>query len=385
MIKSRIKRAAVFTVTALMGITFPMRVLAADPEFARTSEEWAKLQDNVLEYEELADLIHEYNGTVQNNQYEYNQFIKDYGRTREDIYDAYMDLADDLEASMTGDDSGSGMVSDFQLQLQADQLREQADDNLEDSRCYYLSYAQTEASLVMSAQSRYISYYKNQIELEEAQEQKKVLENTYALTESKKQAGLATEADVLDAKEAVQKQQKTIDSLTQQIENTRQSLIVMLGWKGTDQPEIMEIPEVDLAEIEAIDLEADKQKALETNYTLAINKQKLENATDADNKKNLQATIEDNERQIGVSVTSAWQSLQTAKLSYEQAAADEQAEERNMTLAEQKRSAGMLTEYEYEEQQISLASKKRSLETASLSLLEALETYRWNVNGLASA
>ena len=31
------------------------------PEFAYSAEKWASLRDNVMEYEELADLVHEYN------------------------------------------------------------------------------------------------------------------------------------------------------------------------------------------------------------------------------------------------------------------------------------------------------------------------------------
>ena len=39
----------------------------ASPEFAYSAEKWAALRDDVLEYGELADLIHEYNATVINN------------------------------------------------------------------------------------------------------------------------------------------------------------------------------------------------------------------------------------------------------------------------------------------------------------------------------
>lgn len=370
--------------SVVMGISLPMTALASSPEFARTSEEWASLQDNILEYDELADLIHEYNITVQNNQYTYNQFIKDYGRSKTDVAEKYRELADDLEDEVTGED-GAGRVSDYQLELQAKELREQADDNVEDSRTYQLTYAQAEDSLVQSAQSNFISYYKNQLELEAALETKKTLENTYTLTIAQRQAGTATDADVLDAQEAVLNQETTISNLEQTIENTRQTLIVMCGWQGSDQPQIQQVPEVDLAQIDAINLEADQQTALETNYTLRINQIKLENAEDADNKANIQKTIDANKRQIGVSVASAWQSLNTARLSYEQAVSDETAEERNMTLAQQKWDAGMITRYDYENQQSTLASKKLAVQTAQLDLLTALENYRWNVNGLASA
>lgn len=159
-----------------------------------------RLQDQVLEYDEIADLIHEYNVTVQNNQYEYHQFIKDYGTTKDDVSEAYLDLADELEASMTGED-GMAMVSDFQLEQQAKRLREQADDNLEDSRIYYLTYCQAEDSLVLSAQSKFLSYYKSQLELEAAKEQKQLLENSCELIRLQYQARSGTQSEVLEAEE----------------------------------------------------------------------------------------------------------------------------------------------------------------------------------------
>lgn len=378
-------KVTAWSLAGVMGIAVPMTALASSPEFARSAEEWERLRDHVLEYEEIADLIHEYNVTVQNNQYEYREFIKDYGKTREDIAQAYRDLADDLESNMTGDDNGAAMVSDLQLELQAKQLREQADENLEDSQIYYWTYAQAEDNLVLSAQSKFISYYRKQLELESAKEEKTNLENEYALTVTKQQAGTATEMELLAVWERVLEQEKTVTELEQAIEDTKQKLIIMLGWSGNDQPEIMGIPEIDVSEIEAIDLEEDKQKAQEANYTLKINKRKLENAKDADNRSKIQNTIQGNERQINVSVTSAWQNLQTAKRNYEQAQADAAAEERNMELTSQKWSAGMITKYEYEKQQSTLNSSRNAVQESKLDLLEALETYRWNVNGLAAA
>jgi len=380
-----INKITAWSLAGAMGISIPMTALAGSPEFSRSAEEWAGLKDNVLEYEEIGDLIHEYNVTVQNNQYDYNQFIKDYGKTREDVAQSYRDLADDLESSKSGEDSGAAMVSDLQLELQAKQLREQADDNLEDSQINYWTYEQAEDNLTLSAQSKFISYYKKQLELESAQVELKNMENDYNLAVTKRQAGTVTEADVLDCKEQMLEQEKTVSKLEQEIESTRQKLIVMLGWSGGDQPEIKDISELNLSEYENIDLEADKQKAQENNYTLKINKRKLENAKDDNNKEKISNTIEGNQRQINVSVTSAWQNLQTAKLSYEQAEADATTEQRNMELTQQKWNAGMITKYEYEKQQSTLSSAKNSVKAARLSLLETLETYKWNINGLASA
>lgn len=368
-----------------IGISAPARVLASSPEFSRTAEEWSALQDDNLEYSEIADLIHEYNPTVQNNQYEYQKFIRDYGTTREDVSNSYLDLAEDLEASKSGDDSGSGRVSDLSLEVQAKSLREQADNNLEDSRIYYLNYAQAEDNLVLSAQSKFLSYYKNQLQLEEAQATLIRLKQDYELAQTKRSAGTITDADVLTALEAVQDQENTIQKMEQQVESTRQSLIVMLGWDSSAQPTIGELPEVDLSVVDQIDLSADQQTALEKNYTLLVNQRKLENAVSDDTKRNLNTTIAGNERKIRASVASAYQNLKNAKLAYEQAQASLTTQERQASLAEQKLSVGMITAYENQTQQIALTNSRLALKEASISYQDALETYRWNVNGLASA
>lgn len=368
-----------------IGISAPARVLASSPEFSRTAEEWSALQDDNLEYSEIADLIHEYNPTVQNNQYEYQKFIRDYGTTREDVSNSYLDLAEDLEASKSGDDSGSGRVSDLSLEVQAKSLREQADNNLEDSRIYYLNYAQAEDNIVLSAQSKFLSYYKNQLQLEEAQATLTRLKQDYELAQTKRSAGTITDADVLTALEAVQDQENTIQKMEQQVESARQSLIVMLGWDSSATPTIGELPEVDLSVVDQIDLSADQQTALEKNYTLLVNQRKLENAVSDDTKRNLNTTIAGNERKIRASVASAYQNLKNAKLAYEQAQASLTTQERQASLSEQKLSAGMITAYENQTQQIALTNSRLALKEASISYQDALETYRWNVNGLASA
>ena len=369
----------------ILRLAITVTALAASPEFARTAEEWESLRDNVLEYSEIPELIQEYNVTVLNNQQEYNEFIKDYGKTREDIANSYLELAGDLEDAMTGDDSGMGLVSDMQLELQAKQMREQADDVLEDSQIYAWTYAMARDNLTLTAQSRFLSYYKKQLELQSAEAELASIKNDAALMETRCQAGMATYSDVLTAQEKVLTQEKAVEAVWQETEDTRGRLLVMLGWKSTDQPIIGEVPEIQMEEIDGIDLEADKGKALETNYTLKINKRKLENAQDSYSKTKLQNTIQSNEKQIEVSVASAWQNLQSAKRSYLLAQSENASQQRTMEVSEQKWSTGMITRYEYEKQQSSLLSSENAVEVAKLSLVESLETYRWNVNGLAAA
>lgn len=80
----------------------PVQVLAASPQFAYSTEKWASLQDDKLEFDEIADLIHEYNSTVEKNRIEY----KDYqGKNSNEIAQDYYDTADEIESSIEYPDS----------------------------------------------------------------------------------------------------------------------------------------------------------------------------------------------------------------------------------------------------------------------------------------
>ena len=50
------KIAGLFAMALMMSVT-PLQAFATSPEFAYTAEKWASLQDNKLEYGEIADLI----------------------------------------------------------------------------------------------------------------------------------------------------------------------------------------------------------------------------------------------------------------------------------------------------------------------------------------
>ena len=110
------KQAISLGMALLLAASLPGTALAVSPEFARTEEEWARLRDNTMEFDELAGLIHEYNTTVQNNQYAYKDYL---GKDRQDVEQDYRDLADELYASMSGDDDMQSMISDLNLEIQA--------------------------------------------------------------------------------------------------------------------------------------------------------------------------------------------------------------------------------------------------------------------------
>lgn len=370
---------------AAVGLTGPWPAWAASPEFARTGEEWAKLRDDVIEYGELADLIHEYNATVQNNQYDYQKFREDYGDTNSEVADAYYDLAQDYYNDMSGEDDASSRMSDLNLQILGDNMMEQADESLEDSKIYLLTYEQAEKDLVVTAQSKMISYYEQLLKQQQKEASLEEAKQDYSLAQVKYAAGTITQVEVLSAQEAVQSAEDELKQLGSEIRNTKETLLVLLGWNYNDSPVIGELPELDMSRIDSMDPEKELNQALENNYTLKINRRKLENAKSQTTSDSLKTAIANNEKQIGASLSSAYKSVLSARITYQQALTQAQLEETNTQIAAGKLQAGMMTRLEYEKQVHARDNSQITSKTAALSLMTAMENYQWAVNGLAAA
>ena len=369
--------AAVLAAAAPTGTAW-----AGSPEFARSAEEWAKLRDNVMEYDELAGLIHEYNVTVQNNQRDYNEKKN---KTSDEIAQDYRDAADAVRSSMSGDDSPQAILQDSMAEAQALSLEQQADDNMEDSEIFKMTYDQTEATLVSNAQTNMISYHQKARDLDLKKKNRELLAATYDSVVLKMNHGMATQMDVLTAQENLQNADAAILTAESDLENTRQTLCVMLGWRYDASPEIREIPAVDLNRIQSMDPAADKAKALESNYTLRINKKKLANSSNNSKKESLQMTIDDNIQRIGSSVDSAYKNVIQSQTAYQQAVVSLEVASKNMEAAERKMQIGTLSRLDYLTQQYAYLQAQVAMEDASMALFQAVESYDWNLSGLASA
>ena len=376
------KQISAFCLAAALTVSGPAAtVWAGSPEFARTPEEWAKLRDNVMEYDELAGLIREYNVTVQKNQLDINDKKKDDRITSDQNAQYYRDAANDYRNMITGDDP----VSDASGAASANRAEVMADNNVEDLQVYQLTYEQEEANLVATAQSSMITYFQQRYELETAKSSLEFLEAAYQSALVKQSAGMATQTDVLGALESVQSTQASIDKLTSSVEETRQKLCVMLGWKYNDTPDILEIPAVNMERIAAMNPDIDKEFALGNSYTLKINKRKLENAVGDITKQTLNRTISNNEQNIGSDLTKRYRAVLQAKAAYDQAGAELALESKNMDTAQRKYDLGALSKLDYLKQKNAYDTKNLAIKTAELALFQAVQNYDNALNGLASA
>ena len=384
------KHTAAFVMAGVMLAVSAFPASASSPEFARTPEEWARLEDNVLEYEEIEDLIAEYNAAVQVNQLDLNEFKRKYGNTKDDVSAQYRDMANEIYASVDypdSDDPMYGIMVSAVLteELQAKNMLQQADDNLEDSEIIYLGYKQSEKTLATVAQSNMVNYAKGLLQIEQAELALSQARSAMSSVNTRRANGLATQAEVLSAQETLMTAERSIESARAGAENVRQKLLVMLGWQYDASPEIRNIPAADMQRIGGMDPQADKERAVENNYTLKINKKKLANAQTANTIDSLEKTIKDNEQKIGSSLVTNYQNVLTAKLAYDQAVSELDVEMRNLHSLEINYQQGNASRTQLENQQFAVRSKQLAVQIADMNLFQTMETYDWAVNGLANA
>ena len=368
----------------------PVQAMVGSPAFSRTAEEWARLQDDVIEYDELADLIHEYNATVQKNQIDLNEFQKEYGTSRDDVSDRYRELADELESDLSYPDSGDsdyasrmGVIISNETQIK--NYRELADDNVEDLAIKRMTYDSAEAVLVSTAQTHMINYYLYQLQLQADQKKLELLQENLQSAQKKKEVGMTTDVDVLNAQENVRNGEQAVQSDETSIDNVHQRLIVLLGWKHDASPEIRELPALDVAKIDAMNPAEDKAAALENNYTLKVNKRKYENATSEDTKESLEKSIRDNEQNIGANLSAEYQNVLSLKTAYDLAAAQASLDARDFETAKRQYELGNISRLDYVTSQNTAETSALNQQMAALKLFQAIQTYEWAVNGLASA
>ena len=222
-----------------------------------------------------------------------------------------------------------------------------------------------------------ISYYEKLIQKEQAEATLTEAKENLALAQTKLSAGTITQLDLLTAQENVQTAENNLTQLENTIKNLKENFQVLLGWSYNDSPEIGSLTDVDENEIAAMNPDTDLAQAIENNYTLKINERKLENAKNETVKNQLTTAIANNKKQIGASLSGAYKKVQ--------AQTKAQLEQTNLSNAALKMAAGMMTKNDYDAQERAAKTSENSVKTAQISLLSAVENYKWAVKGLAAA
>lgn len=372
---------------AVMTGSMALPALAAGPG-AVNSEQRQKLEDNTLEYEELEQLVHVYNVTVVNNRVSYEKAEADSsGISQSDVYwQSANDAQEAAEAARAASDAALGNAKLKAIaagaEAAAQQAVSQAENNMNSMETTKLNYDKLEKSTVMQAQATMNTLQQLQLQLEPLNKNRELLEAVVLSTQTRKDLGMATQADVLTAQQNVQSMNAQIANLENQIKTAKQKLCIMTGWQADANPEIMPVPETDLNRITAMNLEQDIAKALEQDYTLKIDNMKLKNAGSLENTQMMEKTVANDKEQIASAVNTAYQNTMQAKAAYDQAVLDFEIAAKSMSAADTKYQLGSLSKLEHLKEQAAYVTAQAAKEAKNLALFQAMETYDWAVRGV---
>lgn len=360
----------------------------AEPE-KYDAETLARLTDNRIEYEEIADLVHEYNPDISKAWETYMDTRDDYANMVTELESQYRTVKQTADGYISaGKLMGSPMLVSTGRQL--DKTYQGAVQGMRDvvnewgtNRQATSALRRAERQVTAGAQSAMIGY-------ETIRQNIATLETMVALYEQQaemagRQAalGMATDNNLAGVNASLLGARAQLASLKDQEESVRRTLCMLLGYDPDSGPEICPIPEFDQSRLDGMDLEKDTVKAIGNNYTLISQRTSAKGNTNDQTAARLRL-IEEGDEKLTIEMQRLYQEVQDKKAAYEAAKTGLEAAELNRAAAERQYQLGLLSQVQYIGTQISYYQKKGEKESANLSLLQAVENYDWGVLGFAA-
>ena len=378
-----------------LGLIFSVHLgtgaaLAQSPEFAYTQEKWALLRDNIIEYGELADLVHEYNPTVLSNRIAYdNDRGKTNNRLKNDYEDSANRLFDASDRMLEGTDEdqpnyASTYAGAVSTRIQAEQMQENADRENSDGTVKKMEYDRQEALLVQEAQGKMNQYWQKVYEIRGLESRLELARMKSRSVAVKRQAGLETQEGVLAAEKEAAEAQKAVLDAQAQADHLKRELAVMLGWSHEGEPEIREIPLIRRVDFAEMDLEKDQKKAQEENYLFQAGQRKRQFTSAAGGqRKQLDIQLEQAGQKIRADVENRWRLLAQAQEAQNQAQEELLMEQQKFQSASRRKDLGLIPQQEYQAAADALLQKECAESISALKLTQAREDYDWAIQGLA--
>mgnify|MGYP002746161474 FL=1 len=355
-------------------------------ERERSPEEWASLRDNTISWEEIADLVHEYNPTVSSLWINFRDSERR-GSYNVDVEAARAQVEDAYEKAMAAANGNAVAEALAEMQYQTNSSNFSADSVAQNSdrELAKLSIEQTEKNTVETVKKSFISrentILQKEIDAVNLEDRKSEKETA----ERKKAIGQATEIDVLTAKTAADQAELQLASDDGSIKKTSELLQVSLGWKADANPVFPSIPETTRESVEQISLSEDTKKALDNNLSLQISTRKLNLSEGEANRESLSRTIENQKEKIQSDLLSRYQSLKQALDAQAQAVLQEENTRKSYEKAERSLQLGKISVKARNKAKNAYTIAGLQKKQADLKLTEEYLDYRAGVSGLATA
>ena len=340
----------------------------------------AALLDDVIEFGELASLVHEFNPTVKDARDAILDSIDEAEDTRAGLALERRDSEDRMDdAEDEGDAEGyAAYAAEEQPYRRAMGSYYNQIDRLSRSLTS-TSMRQTEKAQLKTAYSLMIQYETQRLAKEQAEKAIELYTEQYALLQTQQAAGLATAAEVSAARDSLLSAQASLKTSEISLQSAYEDLCEIVGREPDEGVTVARIPEPDVSSLENIDRETDLKYARWNNSQIVTTKHTSAKTTGDTKRK--KATIASGEQLVEVELNAAYQSMMEAKTGYEAAQASYEAALMQMNLADVKYQNGMSSRVDYVQDEVTFLQSQTAWENAKLALVKAIDTYYWAVEG----
>ena len=352
---------------------------------ARTLE---RLEDNRIEYDELPDLVHEYNPNMSVAWDTYMSMKDDYAGMVTELESQYWHVKATTDAAVSagkllGDQSiaAPALMLDKTYRSTIQSMRDVVN-KWDTNRQATGSVKNIERQIVAGAQSAMIGYDTIRQNIATLETMVKLYEQQAAMANRQAALGMATENNLASANSSLLAAQAQLASLREQQESVRRTLCLLLGYDPDANPEVCPVPEFDMARLAGMNLEEDTKKAIGNNQTLIAQRTSPKGTTN-DRIAARSRMIQEGDQKLTIEMQRLYQDVQDKKAAYDAACTGFEAARLNHDASERQYRLGLLSDVQYIGTQISFYQKKAERDSANLNLLQAMETYDWAILGFA--
>jgi len=382
----RWKRAAAVALAGILSAASAFTVLAVEKPTDMDDATWARLQDNVLEYDEIENLVVCYNPyyrqaadqiavqlapletAVEDLRQEARELRSEARDAKEDgdmltyMTNTYMVTA--IEGILDGSNGAPGLKralnsANSQTKTPKNQVRRMMTSTVQQ---LVIGYHQALASKpLVDAAAEYA---------EAAQQSARASQSL----------GLATMTDVQRAEAGVVSARNQQQSLDDTITTLRQNLCVMTGWSYNAQPEIGAVPAPDLTRIETMNPEVDITQAIGYNGTI-ISQRAMSGKGEVNHSIKFRS-LDETEAKIKNQLQVLYQAVLAAKATYDGAKSSLENSQLTMDSSQRMYDLGMISRMEYLQMRMGYLQQKMVYDQAQLSLTQAIANYDWALYGV---
>ena len=377
------KQTAAAAAAVLLALSSPLSVPAGPSGADGGAGEayLAELNDGVIQYSELPGLVERYNVTYKNTyaqiagQSQSREAARQLGKDADEAMEEALDLKED-----DMDEATRALYESYKEAAKA--MRKQAaklsDEDLSGTAERSLKMLKNQQTML--AQNLMIQYQKTSSKKELLAKQEELAKAGYDAAAARAGLGMASSEEVLSANQSWLQAQSAAVQIDSAVNSLKQNLLITCGWNADSDPEIAQLPEVDFARLDSMNLAADTETAVQANYGLISLRQN--GGKGSVERGILKRNVSQSRQSIAVSVESLYAKTMAARQAYEGAEANFQAAVLDMQAADQKNAMGMMSRIDYLSAQAAYLAAKSERDDAKADLFSSMQNYDWALKGM---